>query len=250
MLCHQHSFPPAHPFHLHGSYKAGAISVSPAAAIAALSGSIPTPMVQDAFPNPVLIHMDKDLWTRVGALSSTWWDPAAPFQRRLGHEAGFSGIADLLYPPVYGEWRKPNISGLGICWTVFQLCMKTILFADHKLLDHPQMCLSLLWTSLHSTAPGQAASSHHPHPQPHPQLSPAPVTALERTPALQRHLCLHDFILTDINVASGGVTVSDNKPLWTPTFKQPSRVSYTWPLADPHRVIKLTQRDCNTCTAH
>lgn len=44
LLCQEHSFPPARSFHLHNSYRAGAISVSPAAAIAAPSGSVPIPI--------------------------------------------------------------------------------------------------------------------------------------------------------------------------------------------------------------
>lgn len=44
LLCQEHSFPPACSFHLHSSYKAGAISVSPAAAVAAPSGSILIPI--------------------------------------------------------------------------------------------------------------------------------------------------------------------------------------------------------------
>lgn len=78
-------------------------------------------------------------------VSELEWELCLPLSEYLqllsrgGRGTGFSGFVDLLYPLLCGKWRKPNTSGLGTCWALFQLFMQTFLLADHKLLDHPQM---------------------------------------------------------------------------------------------------------------
>lgn len=254
LLYQQHSFSPAHSFHLHGSCKAGAISLSAAAAIDALSGSIPTPipMPQDAFPNPVPFHMCRQRqWSLNKSGSSVFHlgSTCSSFPEQVG-ALPFLDLGICFTHPSMANEKKPSTSGLGICWTLFQLFMRISLLADHKLLDHPQMHVPKFALNVFAQHPGQVPSSHHAHPQPH-TLSPAAVTALERTPALQRPLCHSTFMISSLVTslwwAEALVSLTIN-PCENPPSN--SRVSCRWALADPHGVIKLTQRDCSTCTAH
>lgn len=149
-------------------------------------------------------------------VSEQEWDPCLPLSEYLqllsrgGWGTGFSGFGDLLYPPISGKWRKPNISGLGICRTLFQLFMQTFVLADHKLLDHPQMYVPEFALNLfaqHSPwaggfIPPPPSSATHTFSSCCHSLGEDSSTAEAPLP-----LCLHHFILIDITV-----TVSDNKP--------------------------------------